>query len=247
MNKIYYSFLVFVSAVCFLIISTIPSFGSENTYDLKINNDKTISVVGTGIIKEKPDIAEIDFEIDLKNIDPSKAMENLAQKANSLLQNLYEQGINRSDVKTLNVILQPIYFYDKNSNKEVLDGYNAREYFILKTSVEDSGKIISLLTNSGVNRINNIKFERSNMNQLKLQAIELAMNDARKQAEAVLSKTMYKISGIKSVTVSPITVPSPMLKEDVYNKSLETVSQNLPVEGGEIEVKASLQVVFIFE
>ncbi len=247
MNKIYSLFFVSIFTLCFMIFISKPSFAAENTYDLKINNDKTISVVGSGLIKEKPDIALIDFDITLKNSDPSAAMDNLSQKANDLLQKIYAQGINRSDIKTSNISLQPIYVFDKSSNKEVLDGYSATESFTLKTSVEGSGKTISLLTDNGVNQINNIRFERSDINQLRLQAIENAMSDARKQADAVLDKTMYKITGIKSVTISPISAPTPLLKENLYNKSLAGTNQPLPVEGGEIEIRASVQVVFIFE
>jgi len=246
MIKAYNIFFIIISIFCFLIFASIPSFGAENTYDLKINNDKTISVVGSGLIKERPDIALIDFDITLKNSDPSTAMDNLSQKVNKLLQKIYEQGINKDNIKTSNVSLQPIYVYDKNLNKEILDGYSATESFIITTSVEDSGKIISLLTNNGVNQINNIRFERSDIEQLKLRAIENAMSDARKQANAVLSGTMYRISGIKSVTVSPISAPSPILKENLYNK-LTGVNQPLPVEGGEIEIRANVQVVFTFE
>jgi uncharacterized protein YggE len=247
MIKAYNIFFIIISLFCFLIFLGLPSFASENTYDLKINNDKTISVVGSGLIKERPDIALIDFDITLKNSDPSTAMDNLSQKVNKLLQKIYEQGINKDNIKTSNVSLQPIYVYDKNLNKEILDGYSATESFIITTSVEDSGKIISLLTNNGVNQINNIRFERSDIEQLKLRAIENAMSDARKQANAVLSGTMYRISGIKSVTVSPISAPSPILKENLYNKSLTGVNQPLPVEGGEIEIRANVQVVFTFE
>lgn len=247
MNKFYSISFVTIFLFCFLISVSKPSFAAENTYDLKINNDKTISVVGSGLIKEKPDIALIDFDITLKNANPSTAMDNLSQKVNNLLQKIYEQGINKNDIKTSNVSLQPIYVFDKNSNKEILEGYNATEFFTLKTSVEDSGKTISLLTDNGVNRINNIRFGRSDINQLRLQAIKNAMIDARKQADAVLDKTIYRISGIKSVTVSPISTPGPVLNESLYNKSLAGGNQPLPVEGGEIEIRASVQVVFVFE
>ncbi|AWB10293.1 hypothetical protein TDSAC_0939 [Thermodesulfobium acidiphilum] len=247
MNKIYNIFFVSIFIFCFLIVANNPSFGSENIYNLKINNDKTISVVGSGLIKERPNIALIDFDITLKNPDPSNAMDTLSQKANSLLQKIYEQGVNKNDIKTSNVSLQPIYVFDRNSNKEILDGYSATESFTLKTSVENSGKMISLLTNNGVNQINNIRFERLDINQLRLQAIEIAMSDARNQANAVLDKTKYRISGIKSVTVSPIFMQNPILKENLYNKSLTGTNQPLPIEGGEIEVRANVQVVFIFE
>ncbi|PMP85791.1 MAG: hypothetical protein C0174_03300 [Thermodesulfobium narugense] len=227
MNKIYNIFFVSIFIFCFLIVANNPSFGSENIYNLKINNDKTISVVGSGLIKERPNIALIDFDITLKNPDPSNAMDTLSQKANSLLQKIYEQGVNKNDIKTSNVSLQPIYVFDRNSNKEILDGYSATESFTLKTSVENSGKMISLLTNNGVNQINNIRFERLDINQLRLQAIEIAISDARNQANAVLDKTKYRISGIKSVTVSPIFMQNPILKENLYNKSLTGTNQHI--------------------
>ena len=203
------------------------------------NNERTISVSGTGTVQVVPDVALVNFGITVENKDASLAMGGLSQKANSVIQSLSKIGVKKEDIQTTNISLYPVYSYDKDTGKQTLEGYRANESFSVKGKIDSTGKILSTVTANGVNEINGIAFDASNRDQLKLDAIKLAMKDARAKADASIDGTGYKINSIKTISIeywSPVPV---------YKNIAE--GESLPVEGGTISIQANISVVFTFE
>jgi len=203
-------------------------------------NERTISVSGTGTVQVVPDIALVNFGITVENKDASLTMTGLSQKANSVIQSLSKIGVKKEDIQTAGISLYPVYSYEKDTGKQTLEGYRANESFSVKGKIDSAGKILNTVTANGVNEINGIAFDASNRDQLKLDAIKLAMKDARAKADASIDGTGYKINSIKSISIEYWS-PSP-----VY-KSIAAADESLPIEGGTISIQANVSVVFTFE
>lgn len=205
------------------------------------NTERTISVSGTGTVQITPDIALVNFSITVENKDASMAMTMLSQKANAVLQSLSKIEVKKEDIQTTNISLYPVYSYDKDTGKQTLEGYRATESFNVKGAINDAGKILSTVSANGVNEINGISFDVSNKDQLKLDAIKLAMKDARAKADASIDGTGYNINSIKTISIEASS-PVPM-----YKSFAGATENNLPIEGGTINVQVNVSVVFTFE
>uniref|UniRef100_A0A7C4TXG1 DUF541 domain-containing protein n=1 Tax=Caldisericum exile TaxID=693075 RepID=A0A7C4TXG1_9BACT len=207
------------------------------------STNHTISVTGEGMVEVTPDIAYLNFGVFFEDPDPAKAMDGLSTKANAIVDVLVHQGIAKEKIKTSNLSLSPIYSYNPQTGKQTLEGYRASESFIVETKIPDAGKILSAVVKAGVNDIGGISFDASNKEDLKLQAIENAMKNARAKADASLKSTNYKVTGIKSIAIESISYPQPIFKS-FAGAQAET---NVPVEGGTLKVNVNVQVVFTFD
>lgn len=207
------------------------------------STNHTISVTGEGMVEVTPDIAYLNFGIFFEDPDPAKAMDGLSTKANAIVDVLVHQGIAKEKIKTSNLSLSPIYSYNPQTGKQTLEGYRASESFIVETKIADAGKILSAVVKAGVNDIGGISFDASNKEDLKLQAIENAMKNARAKADASLKSTNYKVTGIKSIAIESISYPQPIFKSFAGAQA----EANVPVEGGTLKVNVNVQVVFTFD
>ncbi|MGC8758031.1 MAG: SIMPL domain-containing protein [Caldisericaceae bacterium] len=240
MNKKLVAFLVVAALLSVVVIGgkALPK-GAVTAQETDLTHTITVSGVGTATVT--PDIAIINAGVFVEDLDPAKAMDGLSQKANKIVEAVTNSGVKKEDIKTSNLSLYPIYSYEKDTGKPILQGYRASESFTVKEKISDAGTIISAVSKAGANQIDGITFDASNRDSLKLDAIDAAMKDARAKADAALKGTNYKVTGIKTISVESST-PTP-----IYFKAMASEQANVPVEGGTIDVNATVQVIFTFD
>ncbi len=209
------------------------------------DTNHTIAVSGEGVIEVAPDTGYADFGISIRKKTASEAMDELSDTANRVLDVLKNFGILEKDIKTTGLSLNPVYEWNKEEKKNVLVGFDATENFSVKTKLDEIGKVITLATNNGANRIYGIRFDSSETENLRKEAIAKAVEDAREKAKAALSETNYKIVGIKTISVQSGNV-TPLVRQTFDNETIGGKS-SVPVEGGSITIKATVNVVFIFD
>ncbi len=209
------------------------------------DSNHTISVSGQGIVEATPDLASVNFGISVQKKTASESMDELSKLANRVVTTLKNFGIKEKDIKTTGISLNPVYQWNKDEKKNILVGYVATENFKVNTKLSDAGKVISLLTENGVNRIYGIYFNSSKAEELKKEAIAKAVEDAREKAKASLTGTNYKIVGIKTISIQSGYI-TPIYRNGFDNVAGEGKS-NIPVEGGSMTIRATVNVVFIFD
>ncbi len=205
--------------------------------------DHTISVSGSGTVELSPDIAYLSVGVTVENKDPKKAMDGLTAKANAIVEALKKAGVKKEDIKTTNLSLYPYYSWDPDTGKQTLEGYRANESFSVKSTLENAGSLLTIASENGATDIGGIAFDVSNRDEIKLQAIEKAMADARAKADASLKGTNYKVTGIKTISIE--SAPVYPIYRNMYAK--EDAVANVPVEGGTIGVDATVTVIFTFD
>jgi len=213
----------------------------------KVDTTRTLTVTGVGSVEVIPDICIISAGVMEKGNDPQGVMNSLANKINSIINTIESVGVKKGDIKTSKLSLSPIF--ETQKEKKVLTGYSASEHLTVKTQVKDAGRVLSTITNAGVNVINSITFDYSNKDSLALASIEKATENARRIAERALSGTGYHITGMKNVQVDNIlpTYISYYSYLDVQEMRAAPEVGNVPVEEGTIKVTSRIYIVFTFE
>lgn len=209
------------------------------------DTNHTIAVSGEGVIEVAPDTGYVNFGIFVQEKTASEAMKGLSKIANRVIILLKNSGIKEEDIKTTGISLNPVYQWDKEKKKNVLVGFAATENFKVKTELKNIGKIVTLVTENGANRIYGIRFDSSETENLRKEAIAKAVEDAREKAKAALSGTNYKIVGIKTISIQSGNV-TPVVRQTFDNEAIGEKS-SVPVEGGSITIRATVNVVFIFD
>ncbi len=201
----------------------------------------------TGEAKEyfRPDIAIITLGVETKEKTASRAVEENAEKAKSIITSL--KGLIKSaagdSIKTSSFTLQPVYEYDAALKKNLLEGYMVRNLVTVRTKETDmAGRIIDEAVRSGANTVQGLNFTLSDEKEFCEGVLKKAAEKAKKEAAYVASLLGTEISGVKSISSScGSETPHPVYGGVLAAKAAvpETV-----IESGDIAVMASVSVVF---
>jgi uncharacterized protein YggE len=112
---------------------------------------------------------------------------------------------------------------------------------LARVKVRDLGKlgdVVDRVGAAGSNAIQGLLFEREDTTREKTRALAEAVNDARLKAEALAKAAGVGLGELQSMTES-VQGPQPLMRMD-----LAKASGGAPVEAGEIEVRAGVELVF---
>ncbi|MGB9749918.1 MAG: SIMPL domain-containing protein [Caldisericia bacterium] len=247
MKKVLTLFLV---SVLILTVSLVGiSFGKSNVNEVSnVTSENSITVTGQGVVYAKPDVGYINVGVEIQRKTAKEASEENAKIMNQVVNALLKLGVKEDELTTIDYSIQPVYNYPQNE-APVLVGYMARNYLSIKITKKlsngnlDTGfmsEILDSATSNGANLISGISFDISNKDELKLEAIKLAMEDAKKKAEVALKVVDEKIMGVAEISISDISYP-------VY-KDMKTLAPEAapPIFTGSESVQVTVNVKFIF-
>ena len=213
----------FTGSVVALIIVGMVSFSKVKAESVvgKYNPPRSLNVNGIGAIKASPDMARITLGYVNEDKTAKASQENNAKVSNEIISMLKDLGIAEKDLQTTDYSINPVYTYYPDKDP-VIRGYQTSH--MLSVAVRDLtkiGSVIDVAASAGANRFQNIVFDIADKESLKFQAIEDAMKDARKKAEAALKPEGEKILQIVSVNVDGgWAQPSPVYRNDMKEEAL---------------------------
>lgn len=218
------SLVLFILSVFLISIALVGvSFGGTEMNNMEnISSENVISVVGHGSIGVKPDVCYVDLGVQIQKKTAKEANDEAASIMNEVVNAIKELGFKDEDFETVRYSLTPVYSYPQNE-PPVLVGYRVRNILRVKVTEKDDegnldtsliGEVIDVSTENGANVISGISFDVLNKGELKLQAISLAMEDARRKAETALSAVNESIKSVIDINVSDISFPSWIVKGD---------------------------------
>ena len=214
----------------------------------KTNEQDRFSVVGSGIVYAKADIANL--EVGLKTgakPTASEATINSTNKMNDIVSELKKLGIEDKDIKTSDYNLSPVYNYT-NDKGQVLVGYEVTQNLTLKIrDLSKIGDVIAKTTEKGANQIGNINFTIDDEFALKNQARELAIKKAQEKATLIAKQSGMKLGEVKSVYENADSNPPIMM--NYANAKMDAVAvggaiASPSIQSGQNEIKVDVTLVY---
>ena len=189
---------IFASIMCLLAVALVVFLAflirNENKkfdYIGKTETRDTITISGEGKVISIPDIAMVSFGISKEYKDVVAAQKEVNEKMNNFIAELQKLQIAKEDIQTTNYSLYPVY--DWNNNIRTLRGYEVDQQVEVKIRNLDSiGNVLNLAVEKGLNEVNNLSFTIDDMEKIKEQAREIALQNAKSKAE-----TLSKIAEVK--------------------------------------------------
>ncbi|GAG34302.1 unnamed protein product, partial [marine sediment metagenome] len=118
--------------------------------DIELRN--TITVMGTGKVYAKPDLALTSFSVVTEKKTVAEAVEENTGKMNAIISLMKEEGVEEKDLKTTTFNIYPRYEYHREAEigiwpspegKRVLVGYEVRQTLEVKIrNIEKIGVVI---------------------------------------------------------------------------------------------------------
>ena len=236
-------------ALAILIILAVTAIVIYALFTVKQNNSQDrFSVVGSGTVYAKADIANI--EVGLKTDTKKTAAEATTEsndKMNKIVNELKKLNIEDKDIKTSNYSLNPVYNWTNVKGQELV-GYEVTQTLTLKIrDLNRIGDVIAKTTEQGANQIGNINFTIDDEFALKNQARELAIGKAKEKAALIAKQSGMKLGAIKSVYENSDPVISPIMysnaKMDLASGAApQAISPN--IQSGQNEVKVEVTLVY---
>lgn len=200
----------------FLLAKTVASFKEIPAIGRQVPPTNVITVSGKGEVVSVPDIALFTVAVSEEALTVTEAQKTATDKINSIVKFLKELGVDTNkDVKTTNYSINPRYEYRRAQTdviyppypdgRRTLVGYEVHHSLEVRLrKVEDAGKLLSGVGEVGVSSVYGPQFIVDKEDELRKEARELAIKDARVDAEKLSRSLGVRIIRLVSFNESGV-------------------------------------------
>lgn len=187
--------IIGVLLALFLLVATLAQMKSYNYIGSGLPAANTITVQGTGKVDKAPDTAKFSFTIQDEQKDTASAQANVSKKIDQVKKDLIAAGIPGTDISTASYNSYPDYQsgptiecfkYPCPSPSQVLKGYIVSQN--VSVNVKDLSKtetVAGILGKDGATSIDGPNLGFADNHEVQNEARDLAITDAKKQAEVL--------------------------------------------------------------
>jgi uncharacterized protein YggE len=207
---------------------------------------RTITIVGEGKVKIKPDIAQINIGIEIVGDTVREASSQAADTMDAVIATLAAQGVDEKDVQTsgYNVWVERPYGQEGPTGDTLYHVNNTVSVTI--RDLDTVGTILDAAIEAGANSIYGVTFSVADPGKLMSEGREKAVADARSKAE--------ELAELNDVTVGEVISISEVIggAEGYYAGGFRGLSaaEGLggggagPISPGELEMMIQLQITY---
>jgi uncharacterized protein YggE len=222
-----------------LVVNTVSACDSHNSAAAPGANPRQVTVLGSGQVQGVPDTLTADVGIEFSAPDVTGAMNQTNDRQQAVINALVGAGIDRKDISTTQVTLQPQY----GNPEPTITGYRATNAVQVKIHPTDAAsRMLALIVSTGgdATRISSVSYSIADDSQLVKDARARAFNDAKNRADqyAQLSGLrLGKVLSISETSGGPLTAGSPSAPP-------KAMAVPVPLEPGQQTVSFSVTAVW---
>lgn len=209
---------------------------------------RTIHVNATGEVRRAPDRAVIALAVETTAATAAEASNRNAEQMNRVLEAIRGLGIDRSMIQTRRVELNPRYAQmDRGMEMQEprITGYVATNQVVVTLDdVGMVGRVVDAGIAAGANRVNGISFQLRDPESAHHEAIRLAVQKARREAQVVADALGERLGPAINVSTSGYYAPPPPMPMMADMRMERAQAAPTPVEPGELDVQASVSITF---
>jgi uncharacterized protein len=167
---------------------------------------RTITVSSTATVKAPPDEAVVNFGVRSEDPDSAKAFAQNAQDMQAVLDALAAAGIAKKDIQTLNVGLdQRVENRGKPNEVQTFIASNSVQVKI--HDLDTVGEVIDAAVRAGADSVNDVRFELSNPNTIRTDALTQAVEGARTKVDALAAAAGADVLSVVSINEEAFRQP----------------------------------------
>ncbi|HSR41957.1 MAG TPA: SIMPL domain-containing protein [Longimicrobiales bacterium] len=200
-----------------------------------------VQVSGTAQVDVPVDRARVRFAVETEAPDARTAVERNAELMDAVLAALRGLDVEGLDLETQGFELQPQYDRRQGENPTIR-AYRARNHVAVTVDdVEAVGRVIDAGVAAGANRIASLSFEARDTEAARLEALRRAVEEARRQAEAMAAALGLPLGPPLEVN-GGARVPSP--EPYMARMEMAQAAPSTPVEAGDQTISASVTIKY---
>ena len=237
---IWFKVLILVAVTAIVIVSVVMALKDPDI-------DDRFTVSATGKVTAIPDIAMITIGVhtEAKETAAGAVKEN-TELMNKIVEALKGIDIEKKDITTTSYKLNPVYDWTDKSGR-TLKGYEIRQNVTIKIrDLDNIGKAIQVTTEEGANQIGGISFTIDDPEELRKEAVKIAITKAKEKAEDLSSAAGLKLGKLINMYESQEYYPE-VRTNKVYFDEAVGLGGGIPeptIEAGEQEIQVEVTLVY---
>jgi uncharacterized protein YggE len=207
-------------------------------------SERSITVVGTGKVTGKPDIARVTVGIETQAPSLQTAVDDNKAKMNSLLDTLKKLGLADQDIRTSNYsvyterVSPPAAGAEASTDQMIYHVTNQVDVAV--RDVDQIGDVLDKAVAAGANNIYGVNFSVEDTAKLEADARAKAVADGQARAEELAQLNGVQLGEV--LTVSEVVGGAvPLYREAAMGLG---AGGGTPVEPGELEMSSSIQITY---
>lgn len=247
---------VFVVVVLLAIFLGLKSVGEIRTLGAGADNKNTITVQGYGESTGVPDIATFSYSVVSLKPTVEAAQDEATTKANAVATYLKEAGVEDRDVQTSNYQIYPQYDWVQDAcingrcpaGRQVLRGYEARQSVTVKVrDLAKAGELLAGVGSRGATEVSGLMFTFDDPHRGQDEAREMAIADAKAQAEKLAGQLGVRV--VRLVSFSESSGGMPPMPYAAYGRGgaeslAQDASNKVVIAPGENKVTSTVSVTY---
>ncbi|WP_054023996.1 SIMPL domain-containing protein [Bacillus sp. FJAT-28004] len=197
----------------------------------------TIEVLGEGTVAAAPDRALVILGAITEGKELQSVQSENTQITTDIIQALLDLGIPREHIQTNDYRIEMVYDYP--DGKQVFQGYKLTHLLqITIDQVDQTGYVVDTAVSHGANTVSSIQFSIKERKRFEIEALSLAVQNARLKATAISNSLGTSISRvpIKVQELSRSSEPIPV------QRTFQSDALVTPIEPGQLTIYAAVRV-----
>lgn len=241
MNRIVLAVTVLVSTAC----SSLPARAvAQVPADTP---PRTLSVNANASVQRTPDRAVVRLAVETIAPTAEEATDRNAQAMERMLAAVRGLGVPSEDIQTQRVSLHPRYDRSRDEPTPEIVAYQAVNQVIATLDdVTQVGAVVDAAVRAGANRILGIGFELSDPETAYHEALQLAVQKARREAETLAAALGESLGPAMQVSTGGYSAPmmrAPAPQPEMMMRA-DAAAAAPPVEPGELDVNAFVSITY---
>ena len=232
------------------------SLGRASTGLTSISSQQAgIWVNGVGTVVTEPDITNLSLGVEARASTVTVARDQAAVAITAIVAFLTSNGVEERDIRTQSFNISPQYTFRERledglrTNERVLSGYQVTNTLSVKVrDLDQTGAILDGVVKAGGDlvRVNGISFSVDDPSPLKVQARELAVQEALEKAR--------ELATLAGVGLGQLIFISETSSTPIFNQvkarsdfALASSFAATPISAGETQIQVSVQAAFTIQ
>ena len=211
----------------------------------------TLEVSGSADISVPSDRARIALAVETQAESAGEASQENARLASAVMEAVEALDIDGLEVETRGYRLQPQYERPESGRQEPPEvvAYRATNQVVVTIDdVDATGQVVDTGVEAGANRVGSLEFDLRDREPAREEALREAVRKARQEAGIIADAMEVELGPVKEVRSDPerTGVRLRAMEADVV-ASPQAEAAPTPVEPGDVEVSAAVQVIFTLD
>ncbi len=205
---------------------------------------REVAVSGKGEISVVPDQATLTLGVEMRAREMEPAKQQVSQIVSEFLKLAARLDIDKQHLNTSQLTIRPEYDWNTTNRQRRLTGfYVARQIRVELKDLEKIGPLMERATSLGVNQVNGPYFSSSREAELRREALRLAAEDARRNAQVVATALGASLGPVRSIRADDASLPPPPGPQ-ARMMMAEAASAEQSYEVGEMDFSARVNAIF---